>query len=510
MALTAARLKHEPKEGATGRGCGVHRFGRSIRNRPSVVVPSIAVGDGSASHRGLATALARYRAFAVALAASDAACLISSLLLLHWVGAAGELSQQQLLFLFSAGPLAWVTVFASFGLYRVQRIPGWNHFREVSIATTLASSVLVLMFLDGRSDLRLSFALTWSCTLLLELVTRRLWRTRVKRLRQGGPWTLRTLVVGTNHEADELAHSLLAPGSGFEPLGYVAAGGGIGNANTLPVLATVDDLTTAVREHAAECLFVASSDVNATDMAIVSRVARQEQLEVRFAANLPEVLPSRVAVEVSNGVVALTVTPVRLTPGKAAVKRMFDLGVGAFLLVAAAPVMAVVALAVRLSSRGPVFFRQDRVTKGGRIFSIFKFRTMVVDEEQPPGLDLDPTRTFFKMRDDPRLTNVGRFLRRYSLDELPQLWNVIRGDLSLVGPRPLWTLQVDATAEMFQHRHEVAAGVTGWWQVNGRSSVDADEALRMDSFYIENWSLWLDVCILVRTVPAVLTRHAAY
>lgn len=135
------------------------------------------------------------------------------------------------------------------------------------------------------------------------------------------------------------------------------------------------------------------------------------------------------------------------------------------------------------------FFRQDRVTKGGHIFSISKFRTMFLDDDVDPArLNFDATRTYFKMQDDPRVTKVVRFLRHYSLDELPQLWNVIRGDLTLVGPRPLWALQIDSAVETFQYRHEVRAGVTGWWQVNGRSGVDVDEELRMDSFYIENWS----------------------
>lgn len=241
-----------------------------------------------------------------------------SVLLVYATGAAGELAPWQPLVLFGVGPVAWMAVFATFGLYRVQRLAAWSQFREVAIATTVGSSFLILMFLDGRSQLRPAFALTLSSALLLELATRRFWRSRIQRLRQDGSWTLRTLVFGTNDEADHLTRALLSPRSGFKPIGYVTAGGGIGTANTLTVLATVDDLATAAREHAAECIFVASSDVSAADMATVSRVVRREQLELRVATNLPDVLPSRVSVEVSNGVATLSLASARLTPGKAA------------------------------------------------------------------------------------------------------------------------------------------------------------------------------------------------
>ena len=333
----------------------------------------------------------------------------------------------------------------------------------------------------------------------------------MERLRRRGSLAPRTLVIGTHDEADRVAHCLLLPDSGFNVVGYVALGGATGSANTVPVLGEIEDLTALVRRHAADCMFVVSSEVTPADMAVISRVSRREQLELRITATLPEVLPSRVSVEIVNGTAALSLAPVRLTPARAATKRLFDLIVASCMLLAALPVMVVIGVLVRLTSRGPAIFRQDRVTKDGQIFSIFKFRSMFVDEDlDSPTQDLDPTRTYFKLQDDPRVTKLGRTLRRYSLDELPQLWNVIRGDLSLVGPRPLWALQVDPGLETFQHRHEVRAGLTGWWQVNGRSGVDVDDALKMDLFYIENWSLWLDLSILLRTVPVVLTSRAAY
>ncbi len=506
MSLTTGWLKPEPKQGATGRRCRPDRSRRAARRPASSGSPRFRSREAAAFRRRSPSVFARYRTIAVALALSDAACLAVAVLVVDALGA-GRFSPQQLVLPLVAAPVIWMGVFALLGLYRVQRLLVSDHLREVAIAATLGSSLLVLMFLGSHH--RSAFAILWPSVLLFEVVSRRRWTTRLKRLRQAGSLELRTVIVGTNDEADRLGCYLLSPGSGFKPLGYVATER-IGTANRLHVLGGLGDLAAIARDHAAQCVFVASSDLTPSDMAIVSRVARREQLEVRVGASLPDVLASRVNVEVSNGLVALSITPVRLTAGKATVKRMFDLGIGSCLLLAALPVMAVVAVLVRTSSAGPVLFRQDRVTKGGRVFSILKFRTMFADDRRGAVRDLDPTMTYFKLRDDPRVTPVGRFLRRYSLDELPQLWNVILGDLSLVGPRPLWALQVDSATDTFQYRHEVRAGVTGWWQVNGRSAVDVDEALRMDSFYIENWSLWLDVRILLRTIPTVLSSRAAY
>jgi len=170
------------------------------------------------------------------------------------------------------------------------------------------------------------------------------------------------------------------------------------------------------------------------------------------------------------------------------------------------PLWPFIALAIRLDSRGPVLFHQERVTKGGRIFRMHKFRTMRT------GISpmIDTSRPFFKLDSDPRLTRVGRFLRRLSLDELPQLWNVLTGDMSIVGPRPLPAEQVAAHPDLLTARQVVPAGMTGWWQINGRSGVTPEEALRLDLFYIENWSPSLDLYVLLKTFGAVVTGRGAH
>jgi exopolysaccharide biosynthesis polyprenyl glycosylphosphotransferase len=196
-----------------------------------------------------------------------------------------------------------------------------------------------------------------------------------------------------------------------------------------------------------------------------------------------------------------------------ALKRTFDLTVASVGMLLLSPVLVAIALAVRLSSRGPVIYRSVRPGIAGKPFYCFKFRTMREHAEQTQA-DLEPlneqTGALFKIREDPRLTGVGRFLRRYSLDELPQLANVLRGEMSLVGPRPLPMRDYDRLQEWHKKRYLVLPGITGLWQVSGRSELDFDDLVRLDFLYLERWSIMLDLSILLKTIPAVLTKRGAF
>jgi lipopolysaccharide/colanic/teichoic acid biosynthesis glycosyltransferase len=195
------------------------------------------------------------------------------------------------------------------------------------------------------------------------------------------------------------------------------------------------------------------------------------------------------------------------------VKRTFDLAVSLLLLVLLSPLLAVCALLVRLSSRGPVVYRSSRPGIGATPFDCFKFRTMYTDADQRQA-DLESlneaTGPLFKIRRDPRLTSVGRLLRRYSLDELPQLVNVLRGQMSLVGPRPLPERDFERLEEWHKKRYLVLPGMTGLWQVSGRSELDFDDLVRLDFLYLERWSVGLDLAIILKTIPAVFSRRGAF
>jgi lipopolysaccharide/colanic/teichoic acid biosynthesis glycosyltransferase len=194
-------------------------------------------------------------------------------------------------------------------------------------------------------------------------------------------------------------------------------------------------------------------------------------------------------------------------------KRAFDVVVGALLLLLFSPILALAALAVKIEDRGPVLYRSRRVGLRESVFGCLKLRTMRVgaDQEQEALEQANEAQgALFKIRDDPRLTRVGRVLRRFSLDELPQLVNVLRGDMSLVGPRPLPERDFALLDDVHRQRYLVLPGMTGLWQVSGRSELSFDELVRLDFYYIEVWSIWLDLVILARTVPAVVSRRGAY
>jgi len=494
---------HEASRNGQVFGATRERSGR----RPDHLVLQVPETRQRPAHGG-DHAVRRYRTIATGLAFSDAACVVVALAVSYFVRFGSRPMAPLEAAAILAAPLLWVAVFHAFSLYAPQHLSAHEEFRRVISATGVGIVLLVMVsFWSNSSFSRGWIGLTWLLTLFAELAARRAWRWHMYRMRMSGQLAYRTLVVGTTSEADRLCHILDQEGSGFLPLGYVRLPDQVVDANKKPVLGELGRLRELIREHAADCLFVASSAIGVEETAMVAQAGRLEGTEIRVSANLPQVLTSRLSFQKVGPAIALSLRPARLSASQAAVKRAFDLALASAVLLATLPIWAATALAIRLTSRGPIFFHQERVTTGGKVFRMHKFRTM-----RPPDdtVHLDTTVPFFKMESDPRLTRVGKLIRRLSVDELPQLWNVIMGEMSVVGPRPLPANQVAANAELLSPRHEVPAGLTGWWQINGRSKVTAEEALRLDLFYIENWSLSLDAYILMKTFGAVALARGAY
>lgn len=447
----------------------------------------------------------------VATAITDIVSVSVGLYVAGWLAQWANLPRQSFLPLLTLVPVLVLAVFATFRLYAAHQLSPAEEFRRILLAVTLTITGLVFLSFWSKAGLsRLWLGSSWLLALVFTLFSRRVWHWFGHRARSVGLLTFSTLIVGVGEEAERLAELLQDGTLGYRPMGYVVPTGARSVGNGLPAVGHVRNLRDVIRDTGAECVFVASSGIGLDDMTHISQAVRREGVEVRITANLPQVLTNRLAVQPVGGVMALSVKPVRLTGTQAVVKRCFDLAVGSLLLLLTVPLMAVTALAVRMTSSGPALFRQERVTKDGRRFTMYKFRTMRRDADRAlEGRSVDLTQPFFKLQDDPRVTRVGRLIRPLSLDELPQLWNVIRGDLSLVGPRPLPAEQVDANQELLAARHEVRAGITGWWQISGRSEVDPEDALRMDLFYIENWSLAYDLYILAKTIPRMLSGKGA-
>jgi len=234
---------------------------------------------------------------------------------------------------------------------------------------------------------------------------------------------------------------------------------------------------------------------------------------VRIAPSTMEILVHRAEFVPGEAVPLFELKPPVFEGIDYVVKRTFDLIGASLLVIVLSPILAASALAVRFSSRGPILYRSMRPGIGGVPFACLKFRTMYRDADlQQKDLEMvnEASGALFKIRDDPRMTPVGRFLRRYSIDELPQLFNVLAGQMSLVGPRPLPQRDFDRLEPWHKKRYLVTPGITGLWQVSGRSELDFDDLVRLDFLYLERWSVFLDLSILVKTVPAVFTRRGAF
>ncbi|MBG0561575.1 sugar transferase [Actinoplanes aureus] len=348
------------------------------------------------------------------------------------------------------------------------------------------------------------------------VMSRFLLRKRLHLARTRGDNLRRVIVVG--HELSVIGITRQLRRERYHGLEVVGAclppdADGIGMAD-LTVYGTFDDVASAVVQADADTVVVLSCPE--LDGAAVRRLAWQlerDEVDLVVASALVDVAGARTTIRPFDGLPMLHVEHPRLHGGSRLVKDVVDRLGALLLLILSGPVLLSVALCVGLTSRGPVLFRQVRVGRDGRHFRMFKFRSMYVDAEarlhELRHLN-EHDGVLFKIRDDPRVTPVGRWLRRFSLDELPQLLNVLSGQMSLVGPRPPLPTEVAAYADDVRRRLAVKPGMTGLWQVSGRSDLSWEEAVRLDLRYVENWSLSLDLVILLRTVTAVARSSGAY
>jgi exopolysaccharide biosynthesis polyprenyl glycosylphosphotransferase len=365
---------------------------------------------------------------------------------------------------------------------------GYQHTTFGLYATAFALSVVVIGGLRGAYD----------------VVTRDVWRfAGVRR---------RAVLVGPADRLVDLRRAL-GLGRGGIDYDFVGAVTDASAATDLPVLGEYEDLPRLLERLHPDELIVSGVDLADDEFLDLVEEAHRHGVKVRLAPTTTELLTQRAEYVPGQGVPLFELRPPVFAGFDWAVKRVFDVVAGALLVILLSPVWLLVALAVKLDSAGPVFYRDRRVGLGEREFGMFKFRSMYVDASQRQAAleaSNEASGPLFKIKDDPRVTRVGRFMRRYSIDELPQVLNVLRGEMSLVGPRPLPLRDYVQLEDWHRKRYLVLPGMTGLWQVSGRIELTFDDLVRLDFYYLENWSIWLDISILAKTLPAVLARRGAY
>ncbi len=321
----------------------------------------------------------------------------------------------------------------------------------------------------------------------------------------------RAVLVGSGEHIDGVAHALKDGHSAINVVGFVALQPRPDNG--LVSLGALSDLPRIVEDERIDEVIIADPDFPQEQAVELVDTCHQRGVRVKIAPSTMEILMQQAEFVPGEAVPLFELRPPVFDGFDYVVKRSFDLVGSALLLLVLSPFLAGISLAVRITSRGPVFYRSVRPGIGGRPFGCLKFRTMYEDADQRQA-DLESLNeasgALFKIRDDPRMTPVGRLLRRHSLDELPQLCNGLRGQMSLVGPRPLPLRDYERLEDWHRKRYLVLPGITGLWQVSGRSDLEFDDLVRLDFLYLERWSVFLDLVILLKTVPAVLFRRGSY
>jgi exopolysaccharide biosynthesis polyprenyl glycosylphosphotransferase len=323
----------------------------------------------------------------------------------------------------------------------------------------------------------------------------------------------RAILVGNGESLARLRRSLGASRGGID-YDFVGAISTSSDSAGLPVLGDLSSIQAVLTQHDVDELIVTDSDFNDRELVEIVEQAHRRGVKVRVAPSATELLIERRGEYVpGQGIPLFELRPPVFVGADWFVKRGFDLAVSVIVAVVGLPIWLLISLAIKLDSPGPVFYRDRRVGLNEREFDMLKFRTMRADAEALQAQleqENEAEGALFKIRDDPRVTRVGRVLRRFSIDEIPQVLNVLRGEMSLVGPRPLPVRDYELLEPWHRKRYLVLPGMTGLWQVAGRSALGFDDLVRLDFYYLEHWSIWLDISILLKTLPAVLGARGAY
>ncbi|AZC12364.1 sugar transferase [Microbacterium sp. ABRD28] len=422
---------------------------------------------------------------------------------------------------FSAGlVVAWMWVLALIDSrsYRTVGTGNTEYVRVADASLRLFGAIAIIAFITrvdvARGYLLIALPLGISALLL----ARWLWRQWLIAQRIRGQYSARVILVGSVESVAQVARELdRAPRAGYTVVGACTPSGTVGGTvpgTSIPMMGNVNAIERAMDLIDADTVAVTSTDELPPDkvkqISWNLQVGRQHLI---LAPSIIDIAGPRLHTRPVAGLPLIHVETPRFSKGQLFLKRMLDCSASFVGLILLSPLLGFLALSIRLSSKGPVFFRQTRIGRGGREFTMLKFRSMVVNAEelleqlqlrrQEQGID-SGNEVLFKMKNDPRVTPIGRLMRRYSLDELPQLFNVLDGSMSLVGPRPPLPKEVEQYASHVHRRFLVKPGITGLWQVSGRSTLSWEDTVRLDLSYVENWTMLGDLTILAKTARAAI------
>ncbi len=411
---------------------------------------------------------------------------------------------------------AWFIFIAAFGSYQRKHLgAGTLEYQRVLNASLLTAGLLgISAYLLQYPMSRVFYFLMFTVGIPLVLAGRYMMRRHLHHARVAGKFRRRVLVAGDYRHIEDLVEIL-----GREKwLGYDVIG--VLSADPSPRPEDLSVPTVGDPGHVLEAVHISGADaVIFTEGAYArggdfNRLARQlesDSAELIVVPTLTDIASSRMTIRPVGGIPLVHIDKPQAERATTWLKRSFDVVGSLLLIICSAPILAAAALAIKLEDGGPVIFKQRRVGMKGEIFECLKLRSMVTNaEEIKAQLMSDNAGVLFKIADDPRITRVGAFIRRFSIDEMPQFFNVLRGDMSLVGPRPALENEVSQYKSHVRRRLDVRPGITGLWQVSGRSDLPWDDAVRLDLYYVDNWSMLEDLSILKRTVKAVFTSSGAY
>ena len=413
--------------------------------------------------------------------------------------------------------LTWVLALRVTGAYSTRHLSaGADEYKRVANASAAAAGIFgIACYLFKYDYPRLTFAIWIIAGVLLLWIARFVRRRLMQRLYTRGLLQTPVLVVGSGHHVDEVAVALRRERwSGYKIVGAITQGSRGNTATGLPILGEFDDVVDVIRAQGiGTVIFAEGSFASPADFRRLAWQLEEHRVQMMVVPAMHDVSAERLEFSPIAGLPLVNVARPRALKSLRWTKRAADIVASAILLMLASPVLLATALAVKLEDGGPVVFRQRRVGLKGEEFSCFKFRSMCVDAEAKVAAlqsQNEGAGVLFKMADDPRITRTGKFIRRFSIDELPQLLNTLRGDMSLVGPRPALPREVAKYDDDTKRRLHVRPGLTGLWQVSGRSNLSWEDTVRLDLYYVDNWSFVRDLMILAKTAKAVLGSDGAY